>query len=285
MPAPGAGPRRAGWARRSARVGAAPVRRLGGVVLLVGVVSCSGEPGDPADATAAAEPARTPTTSPALRLYERTVVFAALDTDSTLVVPWFFSVQDRGDSVARAAQAWLSRNGSWESFLSESWQGPATRAPWRLHPRGPLRFVVGLDDALETVVFDRGPRHLELSFGGMLSEWTPSGDQVFRVHEGSVLLADQRVEGVVLDINRSRPPVPVHGEWAFLTSGDSLFVLVDAIRPSDVPLGGAGGMGPPGLPKPPMDRPGHRVDRAAGRSSGRGARCRSPGESRRRTGS
>lgn len=174
----------------------------------------------------------------ASRVYEREIVFLSTGTDSTLAVPWLFSARDGGTEVERRVRGWLSRNGSWEAFLDEAWDGPATRAPWRLLPRGPVRLVVGPEDALERVVYERGARHLEIGFGGLLAEWTGTGARVFRIHEASAVLSSQSVEGVLLDVNRTRPSGPVHGEWAFLVSGDSLQMVLDGIRPGDVPLGG-----------------------------------------------
>ncbi len=214
-----------------------PAALLAGLV----VVGCGGEVVEEQAAGATTSPTDTTPSVEPTRVYERSIVFVAQDTDSTLVVPWVFTSEDRGTSVEREARGWLSRNGSWEAFFHDRWSGPATRAPWRLLPQGPLRLVVGANEALEDVVYEEGPRVLEVGFGSLLAEWTNSGDQVFRMHEGSALLSGQRVEGVLLDVNRSRPSGAVNGDWAFLSSGDSLHMVLDGVRPADVPLGGAFG--------------------------------------------
>jgi hypothetical protein len=214
---------------------------IAAVLAGLGVIGCGGEAVEEQATGTTASPADTTSSVPPTRVYERSIVFAAQDSDSTLVVPWVFTNEDLGTSVEREARGWLSRNGSWEAFFHERWSGPATRTPWRLLPMGPLRLVVGADEALEDVVYEEGPRVLEVGFGSLLAEWTSSSDQVFRMHEGSALLSGQRVEGVLLDINRSRPSGVVHGEWAFLSSGDSLHMVLDGVRPADVPLGGAFG--------------------------------------------
>lgn len=190
-------------------------------------------PGAPPPQTAA------PAADAPSRVFERHIVFLGEDVDSTLVVPWMFSNEDRGAAVERQARGWLSRNGSWEAFHQETWRTDATRAPWRLLPNGPVRFVVGANDALQEVVYERGSRRLEVGFGGLLADWADPGGQAFRIYEGSALLATQRVEGLLLDANRTRTSGPVHGDWAFLASGDSLQIVLDGVRPHDVPVGGA----------------------------------------------
>lgn len=211
--------------------------------LVLAVAACGGEaPPEPHAQAEAPAPATAPPGA-AARIYEREVVFMTTDTDSALVVPWLFSALDRGPTVERKLRGWLSRNGAWEAFLDEAWETGATRAPWRLVPKRPLRLVVGPDDALERIIYQEGARNLEVGFGGLLAEWTGGEGRVFRIHEGSAVLSTQRVDGVLLDINRTRPPGDVHGEWIFLVSGDSLEVFVDGIRPVDVPIGGAAGWG------------------------------------------
>lgn len=176
-----------------------------------------------------------PTTSSVTRVFERRIVFLTKETDSTLVVPWFFTARDGPDGVAREARAWLARNGTWEAFYHETWRGPPTRSPWRPLPRNGLRLVVGIGDALEEIVFERGARQLEIRFGSLLSEWNSPAGSIYRVHEADVVLSNQLVGGLLLDMSRSRPPGSFSGDWAFLVSGDSLEMVVDASRAGEQP--------------------------------------------------
>jgi hypothetical protein len=176
-----------------------------------------------------------PAASAVTRVFERRIVFLTRETDSTLVVPWFFTARDGPDGVAREARGWLARNGTWEAFYQETWRGPPTRSPWRPLPRSGLRLVVGIGDALEEIVFQRGARQLEIRFGSLLSEWNSPEGSIYRVHEADVVLSSQRVGGLLLDMSRTRPPGGFSGDWAFLVSGDSLEMVVDASRASEQP--------------------------------------------------
>jgi len=174
------------------------------------------------------------------RSYERNLVFLAARGDSTLVVPWFFNARTRAGGVDRRVEAWLARSNEWDRFMDDTWEAPPTRVPWRILPRGPTRLIVGMEDALERVVFESGPRHLEVSLGSLLAEWTGSRAQTFRVQEGAALLSDLRVEGVVLDMSRAwaaedQPP----GAWGFLVSGDSLQMVLEDTDSGNDPEGGS----------------------------------------------
>ena len=105
---------------------------------------------------------------------------------------------------------------------------PASAAPWRILPHGPLRLIVGDGDALETVFFQEVGRDLELRIGELLVEWPGQRAQSFRVHRGTVVLSDQTVGGYLLDMSRAwataqSPP----GDWGILLSGDSLQVVLE----------------------------------------------------------
>ena len=170
--------------------------------LLLALIACSGEapgPGGNEGPDADVGP-----TSPA-RHFERSLAFLT-PTDSLIVVPWILESRAGDEGVDRSARAWLYRSGAWEPFLDERWETPATRFPWRPLPRGPMRLVVGAEDALERIVFHEPPRSLEIEMGAPLADWSgPRGD-VFRLLEGALHLAERRVTGVVLDVNLAPPP-------------------------------------------------------------------------------
>lgn len=174
------------------------------------------------------------------RSYERDLVFLTYQGDSTLLVPILFRAHTRPDGVGREIRGWLARGEAWDPFFAEEWEGPPSPVPWRVLPRGPLRLVVGLEDALETVIFQEGGRSLEMSLGELLVEWTGQRAQTFRVHEGSLLLSDRTVEGYILDRSRawaSEDPAP--GDWGILISGDSLQVVMENESSVSGPEGGA----------------------------------------------
>lgn len=173
------------------------------------------------------------------RSYERHIVFLTTRGDSTLVVPWTFTAQTRPGAVDRRIRGWLARSGTWDSFVSEAWEGPPSRVPWRILPWRAARLIVGQEDALERLYFQEGAKSLEVALGDLLVEWTGPRAQIFRIHEGVILLASEAVPGMVLDLTRAwtsegAPP----GDWAFLVSGDSLqLVMEDQAGESD-PGGG-----------------------------------------------
>ncbi len=173
------------------------------------------------------------------RSYERNLVFLTAQGDSTLIVPWFFTARTRAGGVDRKVRGWLARSDIWDPFMADAWESPPTRVPWRILPRGPTRLVVGLGDALEKVVFQEGPRHLEVLLGNLLAEWTGPRAQTFRVQEGAARLSDRTVDGFVLDMSRAwtaedEPP----GDWGFLISGDSLQVVLEETRSGGSEEGG-----------------------------------------------
>ncbi len=172
--------------------------------------------------------------------YERTIVFLTAQGDSTLLVPWSFSARTRADGVDREIRGWLARSDTWEAFLTEQWETPPSRSAWRILPRGSVRLVIGLGEALEGIIFQDGVRSLEVIPGDLLVEWSGLRAQTFRVQEGSMLLSDLSVEGSLLDMSRAwaigaDPP----GDWGFLISGDSLQVVMEDLAPQDVAQGGS----------------------------------------------
>ena len=119
------------------------------------------------------------------RSYERHIVFLTFQGDSTLLVPWSFSARTRPDGVDREVRGWLARSDMWDPFLSHRWKGPRNSAPWRILPQGPVRLVVGLGDALETIIFQEGGRDLEVNLGDLVVEWSGQRAQTYRVPRGN----------------------------------------------------------------------------------------------------
>ena len=174
------------------------------------------------------------------RSYERHIVFLTSSGDSTLLVPWSFTAQTTPDGVDREVRGWLARSDTWDPFLSERWEVPRNTAPWRPVPHGPLRLVVGLGDALETIIFQEGARNLEVNLGGLLVEWAGQRAQTYRVHEGTMILSDQTVSGYVIDMTRAWASGDAHpGDWGILLSGDSLQVVMEDLASDPGPEGGA----------------------------------------------
>ena len=170
------------------------------------------------------------------RVYERAVVFLTSVGDSTLIVPWLFNARTKPGGVDRLARAWLARGGAWEGFFDESWETPPTRVPWRLHPRGRLRLVVGEGESLEALLFEEGPRRLEVQIGATRAEWSGSQGETFLVADGAAVLSERRLPGLVLDLARThRGESPGPGDWMFLTSGDSVQLVLSG---TDAPVGG-----------------------------------------------
>ncbi|MHB1194971.1 MAG: hypothetical protein ACYC6F_18265 [Longimicrobiales bacterium] len=202
-----------------------PPALVAGALLLAGCGGAEDEPAGSPEAEGAEEAAA----SFRGRTYERNLVFIALSGDSMFIVPWLMSSQSRPGSVQRSARGLVARGGTWEEFHDESWETPPTRTPWRILPHGNLRLLVGEGDAVEAVIFSRGQRQLEVEVtGGLLMEWTGTRGQVYRLLDGAAYLSDQRLQGLVLDMSRVHgAEEAAQGDWAFLTSGDSLQVILE----------------------------------------------------------
>jgi len=216
------------------------MRRVVSPGLIAGLALLAAACGSPEEEPAA-EPAAEGSTDAAAsfrgRVYERNVVFMALSGDSAFVVPWLMSSQTQPGAVRRATRGLLARGSTWEEFYQDAWETPPTRTPWRILPHGSLRLLMGEGDALEGIIYSQGQRQLELEVpGGSLMEWTGTGGQVFRLFEGAAYLSDQRLQGLILDMSRVHGADDAsHGDWGFLTSGDSLQVILedpDAAQPN-----------------------------------------------------
>ena len=199
------------------------------LALCVLLYACSGDAPSPPFS----EPGRPPSESAERDyedgLYERNVVFLTVDADSAIVVSWFFRTSSSADGVDRLTEGWLARAGIWESFYQDQWISEPSRTPFRIQPRGPMDLVVGLGSTLERILFEEGQRELEVVIDEWMSDWSGNRGETFRVHQGAALFGDQRVEGVVLDMNRARlREGPEPGEWIFLTGPRRLVIVAES---------------------------------------------------------
>jgi hypothetical protein len=152
-----------------------------------------------------------------------------VDADSAIVVPWFFQTSSSEEGVERVTEGWLARSGLWESFFHDEWNAGPTRTPFRIQPRGPMDFVVGLGGKLERILFAEGQRQLEIVIDEGVSDWSGNRGETFRIYRGAVLFGDQRVPGLVLDMNRARRREGLEpGEWMFLTGPRRLAIVVES---------------------------------------------------------
>jgi hypothetical protein len=169
------------------------------------------------------------------REYERNFVFASMEGDSVFIVSWMMKNVETPDSIEREAHAWLARGGVWDGFYAERWATPPTREPSLLLPYRGLTLLVREGDAIDGVVFEEGPRSLEIIMEEVGASWTGARGGSFEVLTGAAYLSDQRIDGMVLDMARaSVGGTPTGGDWAFLLSGDSAQFVLSA----DVEHGG-----------------------------------------------
>lgn len=162
-------------------------------------------------------------------LYERNIVFMTAGADSLIVVPWLFRASTSEQGVERTAEGWLARAGLWELFFSDHWDSPPTRSPFRVQPRDPMDLVIGFGNVLERIVFEEGPRELEVVLGEGMADWSGNHGETFRVHRGAALFGNLRVEGMVMDMNRVHfKDSPLPGEWMFLTGPERLAIVIEA---------------------------------------------------------
>lgn len=161
------------------------------------------------------------------RVYERNFVFASLDGDGVFIVPWMMHTVEFPDTIMRETRAWLARGGVWDGFYAERWWTPPTRSPGQVLPHGNLRVLVRDGDVIDGILFEEGQRNLELILGEVEASWTGARGGSFEVLTGAAYLADQRIDGMVLDMARASAGAAYPGgDWAFLLSGDSArFVL------------------------------------------------------------
>jgi len=197
------------------------VLRLVGLGLLTTVSAC-GQPEPTPPTGAEGGPTAAADGNSSRRVYERNFVFASLEGDSLFIVPWMMQTVEFADTVQREARGWLARGGLWEAFYAERWWTPPTRASGRVLPHGALRLLVEDGDAIDGILFEDGLRRLELILGEVEASWTGARGGSFEVLRGAAYLADQSVDGVILEMARaSAGDAPPGGDWGFLLSGDS----------------------------------------------------------------
>jgi hypothetical protein len=199
-------------------------------ILTFGATACDPPPPPEAETpVVAGDTVAAPVRATPLRTYERAIAFRATETDSALAVVWLFRHADLGDAVRRSTRGFLLRAETWDLFLDERTDDPASTVPWRLVPTGPMRLVVGDGDRIDRVIFEADDRLLDLGLEGGGARWTGANGGTFDVESGSVVFGDRAFAGVAVDLSRARsaeePPL---GDWVFLTSGDSVVVLLQA---------------------------------------------------------
>ena len=199
------------------------------VVLITVVVACDRQVQPQSISTSRPQLNTIPDPQPDNRLYERNIVFMTTGTDSLILVPWLFRASTLEKGVERTAEGWLARAGLWELFFTDRWDSPPTRTPFRVHPRDPMNLVIGPGDLLERIVFEEGTRQLEVILGEGMSDWSGSHGETFRVHRGTALFGNLRVEGMVMDMNRVQlRDSPRPGEWMFLTGPERLAIVIES---------------------------------------------------------
>lgn len=207
-----------------------PPKRAALTALLTLAAAGCGDP--PPAGNGGTPPATVPDSAAApvpVRSYERSVTFVSTTGDSLFTVPWVVEATTMAGGVARTARAWLGRGGQWQPFLRAAWTTPPSREPWRIVPRGPLRILVGPGDRLDRILHDGGSRQVEVALEETVVEWTGNRGGSFHVREGGMTLGDRRVPGWVLDVSQGiRAQEGTLGDWLFLTSGDSLAMVVQA---------------------------------------------------------
>lgn len=210
--------------------------KISAILCLAAAVLAPGACSDEPAGETSPPPEEAPTVEPTLRdlegrTFERALVLLAADGDSLLTVSWLFTARVGAGGVERSARGLVLHGTEWETVFEDRWEDPPTRAPWRILPREGMRIAVGLDDALERIVYEDEVRRLELVPGGTLTEWSGPRGGAYRLLEGSAQVGGQTLQGPLLDVSRSLgPDEPAHGDWAFLMSGDSLQVVLHSPR-------------------------------------------------------
>lgn len=203
-------------------------RRAPLAVLLLAALACGDGAPEPGGSEPVASDSATVVDLPVVQHYERLVAFVGAPRDSTLSVHWAWDSRVRPGEVGREVNGFLSRNGTWEQFLGLEWSTPPSRAPWRILPRRPVRVLMGEAEALQGIVYAEGGRELELVFGSTLSEWTGPAGETVRLQEAEVLLANRVVDGLLLDLSRSRGTAePPARDWVLLSGEDNLELVLE----------------------------------------------------------
>jgi hypothetical protein len=212
------------------------------LALLLVLAACSREPATDAATSEPAIPADTVGPVEEGRTFERNIVFLSVRRDSVLLVPWVITARTIPGGVQREARGLLARGGTWEQFFTDAWETPPTRLPWRVIPHGQMRLVVGDNDAVQEILFDEGPRQLEVSLQNQnpLAEWSGQRGENVRLLNGSVVLTGARVPGLIMDLTRGKQAREApNGDWAVLTDSDSLRLVLHAPEAAEPGSAGA----------------------------------------------
>jgi len=160
-------------------------------------------------------------------VYQRSVVFVDVSSETTMFVPWDFENVTGDEGVRRFLRGWLGRGGQWEQFADETWVTPTTRTPWRILPRGAARMVVGLDDVLREIYYREGIADLSVRPGEVIAEWSGQRGDAWRLLRGSASLSGAEYPGVVVDAYVPRASTSGQpSEWGLLIGDGPLYLLV-----------------------------------------------------------
>jgi len=197
------------------------------LLLLAGAVGCSDDPPDETSPPGTSPDARERSEGEPGRVFQRNVVFLSTEGDSLVGVPWFLRTRSHTGGELREARGLLARSGAWDVFYREAWSSTPVRAPWRILPHGPMRIVVSEGGGLERIFYEAGDRRLEIGLGEALAEITGQRAETIRLLRGALDFAGRRTAGVVMDMSWSRRANESElGDWLFVTSGDSVEVVL-----------------------------------------------------------
>ncbi len=218
--------------------GGAGVLVVAALAAVGSATACTEEAVPPPEVDQPVNPVATPAPTEPDRTYERALAFRTSDADSALAVVWLFEADDFGEAgVRRRGRGLLLRGGAWDDFLEFDEDGFPSESPWRVVPAGALRLVVGTGDRIDNVIYQEGDRLLDLELRGGGAAWTGSRGGTFGVQDAAIVMGDRAVAGQAVDLSRAWTPTEgPAGDWAFLTSGDSIAVVVNSARRE----GGAG---------------------------------------------
>lgn len=202
-------------------------------VLALFALGCGPSPELEPDRDTEPRPEGESTPDPEDRRFLREIAFVGPSPDSAISVAWRFETRQRGDETDRHAEGVLTRGGAWETFFSDTTPLPADVSPWLVVPRGPFSVIASDAGDVETLAFSDPPRELETVLGPTRAEWSGSRGEVYRLLEGSIGLADESLDGWILEMTRSWTGVSESDtDWMFLVSEDGPEVVIDGPGPA-----------------------------------------------------
>jgi hypothetical protein len=205
-------------------------------IALCALAAACGEPAAEPPSTPAGAQASTTEDDGTSPSYEQSFVFASVSEDSVFLVPWLMRTTVHADSLVREARGWLERSSTWDDFFSATWSTPPSRAPSRILPFGDMRLLVQEGDVVDGIIYEQGARRLEIALGDVRASWGGPRGEAIELLDGAAYLSEERFEGLVLHMARgSSSAAPAGGDWALLSSGDSVVLVLAA----DAEHGGA----------------------------------------------